>query len=208
MSQESSSLFWMRKLQSILGIIPVGIFLIVHYSINSFAEKGAEAYTNSIAFMRSLPYLDLLEIGGIFIPITLHAIFGFIIFLSGKMNVISYFNFGNISYTFQRVSGIFLFFFLIYHVWHLRFFHPETGSLTAQLVQQRITSTQPIAIFYLLGVIMAGYHLVNGLYNFTIKWGITSGPIFRGYWAWICFLLGIILSGWGIHIWWVVTRLG
>lgn len=209
LENDNSLLFWLKKLQSFLGIIPVGVFLCVHFSINSFAEKGAEAYTNSILFMRSLPLLFYLEAGGIFVPIILHALIGLIIIIAGKYNIIKFPHLANFSFSFQRITGLFLFLFIVYHVWHMKFSHPAHEMLTARIVYSKMSESIVVLIVYLIGVITAAYHLLNGLYNFAIKWGITYGPKARKYWAWICLALGLIFTGWGVHIWWMVfTKIG
>ncbi|MGD9200654.1 MAG: succinate dehydrogenase [Chitinispirillia bacterium] len=209
MDNDNSLLFWLKKLQSLIGIIPVGVFLFIHFSINSYAEKGAEAYTKSILFIRSLPLLFFLEVGGIFIPIILHALIGLLIIITVKFNMLKFPYWANFSFSFQRITGLFLFLFIGYHVWHMKFSHPADEMLTARIVYSKMSENIIITIFYLIGTIAAAYHLINGLYNFAVKWGITYGQKARKYWAWTCFILGLIFTGWGVHIWWMVfTKIG
>ena len=40
-----------RRLHSLLGVIPVGVFLMQHLVVNNFATKGAEAFNKAAAFI-------------------------------------------------------------------------------------------------------------------------------------------------------------
>ncbi|MBP1611412.1 MAG: succinate dehydrogenase subunit, partial [Acidobacteria bacterium] len=66
--------FTLRRLQSLTGVVPVGVFLLEHWFTNAFALGGAAAYNEKVEFLRSLPYLFLLEVFGIFLPIAFHAV--------------------------------------------------------------------------------------------------------------------------------------
>lgn len=52
---------FLRKLHSLAGIIPVGIFLTFHLSINYTATWGEEAYNQASGFMVNLPFKLFLE---------------------------------------------------------------------------------------------------------------------------------------------------
>ncbi|MBX6378670.1 MAG: succinate dehydrogenase, partial [Clostridia bacterium] len=56
-----TSNFFIRKLHSLLGVVPVGVFLVFHLVANSLANRGPESYNNMIAFLRSTPYLLWVE---------------------------------------------------------------------------------------------------------------------------------------------------
>ena len=48
--------YFNRRLHSLLGVIPVGLFLTQHLVVNHFATKGEEAFNNAAHFMESLPF--------------------------------------------------------------------------------------------------------------------------------------------------------
>ena len=60
--------FFNRRLHSLLGVIPVGLYLTVHLVVNHFATQGEEAFNKAADFMGSLPFLIFLEIFVIFLP--------------------------------------------------------------------------------------------------------------------------------------------
>lgn len=40
-----------RKWHSLMGVIPVGVFLTQHLIVNNFATRGAEAFNKAAGFM-------------------------------------------------------------------------------------------------------------------------------------------------------------
>ena len=70
---EGNSFIW-RKLHSLLGIIPIGAFLIEHLLSNFEALKGPLAYAEQVKFLNSLPLVRVLEWAFIFLPILYHGV--------------------------------------------------------------------------------------------------------------------------------------
>ncbi|MEH7080969.1 succinate dehydrogenase, partial [Bacillus velezensis] len=90
MSNKNGQEFFLRKLHSLLGVIPVGIFLMQHLVVNHFATNGAESFNKAAEFMANLPFRYLLEIFIILLPILYHAIYGLYIAFTGTSNVKNY----------------------------------------------------------------------------------------------------------------------
>ena len=72
---QGTSFLW-RKLHSLLGIIPIGAFLLEHLLSNFEALKGPLAYGEQVKFLNSLPLVRVLEWVFIFLPILYHALYG------------------------------------------------------------------------------------------------------------------------------------
>ena len=53
----NSRTFVLRRLHSLAGILPVGVFLIEHLYLNSYALKGPAAYNKVVGTMQGIPYL-------------------------------------------------------------------------------------------------------------------------------------------------------
>jgi len=49
--------FFIRKMHSLFGVIPIGLFLLEHLYTNSFATQGAASYNAKIEFLKSLSYV-------------------------------------------------------------------------------------------------------------------------------------------------------
>lgn len=195
---QGNSFFW-RRLHSLTGIVPVGLFLIEHFISNSEAINGAAAYNETVRFLTSLPFRIWLEFIGIFIPLAYHAVYGIYIWWRGEGNVSDYGWAGNWGYTLQRWTGIVVFAYVIYHLATLRFegldfmgrmaADPNTAFVT---VQKQLAS--PLAIvFYLAGIVCAAWHFGYGLFLFAAKWGIVTGTKARKRMQWIGVGVSVLL---------------
>lgn len=196
--------FIMKRLFSIAGLLPIGGFLIAHLYTNSQVVHGREAFNAHVAFIHAFPLLLLAEIFLIWLPILFHGAVGLYIYF-GKAekpagNVDRYRGVQNWQYLAQRISGVFLFVFIAYHVLWMRFIanpgkamEPEyqgKGGDYYQLIVEHL-SHPFIAFIYFLGVSMAAFHLANGMWNFCITWGITTTQRSQRYSAGAFALIGI-----------------
>jgi succinate dehydrogenase / fumarate reductase, cytochrome b subunit len=173
--------YFLHKLHSLTGIIPVGFYMIQHLTLNSFSIAGRDQFNAVIGFFGGMPIhlLLLLEVVAIWFPLAFHGIYGLFITSRAQQNYVGtkYRWSQNRMYTFQRVSGIFIFFFLIYHVTTTTGRTYLTGSREGIMFDAwhvALTSNFYILlVFYMLGVLASSYHLAYGVWNFCIRWGIT-----------------------------------
>jgi succinate dehydrogenase/fumarate reductase cytochrome b subunit (b558 family) len=121
MAIQYSWTFILRKLHQLTGVVPLGIFFFVHMFTNAKALNGEESFEKAVADIHAIPFLLLLEIFGIFIPLLFHSIYGVIISMEARPNVGPYPYARNWFYIVQRATGIFLFVFLTFHILNLRF---------------------------------------------------------------------------------------
>src|SRR5437868_6707428 len=82
--------FFLRRLHSLSGIIPVGAFLLEHFVSNAFATNGPWVYRDKVKFLTGLPFVLVLETVGIYIPLLYHSLYGFYIWFRGESNVSDY----------------------------------------------------------------------------------------------------------------------
>ncbi|MED3315439.1 succinate dehydrogenase cytochrome B558 [Bacillus sp. N5-665] len=164
-----------RKWHSLMGVIPVGVFLTQHLIVNNFATRGAEAFNKAAGFMELLPFRYALEIFIIFLPILYHAIYGLYIAFTAKNNAVSYGYFRNWMFVFQRISGIVTLIFISWHVWETRI-QALLGKEVNYDMMADILNNPAMFGFYLVGVVSTIFHFANGLWTFCISWGITVSP--------------------------------
>ncbi|HDR6388453.1 succinate dehydrogenase cytochrome B558 [Bacillus tropicus] len=164
-----------RKWHSLMGVIPVGVFLTQHLIVNNFATRGAEAFNKAAGFMELLPFRYALEIFIIFLPILYHAIYGLYIAFTAKNNAVSYSYFRNWMFVFQRISGIVTLIFISWHVWETRI-QAMLGKEVNYDMMADILNNPAMFAFYLVGVVSTIFHFANGLWTFCISWGITVSP--------------------------------
>jgi succinate dehydrogenase / fumarate reductase cytochrome b subunit len=193
--------FWLRRLHSLSGIVPVGAFLFEHILIsNSAAIGGPAAYARQVRFLAGLPLVPVLESFGIWLPILFHALYGFYIWYRGEVNVGEYSWTGNWMYTAQRWTGAIAFAYILWHTWTMRFtgidLHEYPGASFGK-VQSEVFQT-PMFLFYVVGLIAASWHFAYGIWLFCAKWGIVSGEKARKRFLAFCLVFFFALTGAGL----------
>ncbi len=167
--------FTNRRLHSLLGVIPVGVFLIQHLVVNHFATSGPDAFNAAAKFMENLPFRFVLETVIIFLPLLYHAIYGIYIAFTARNNVSNYSFFRNWMFLLQRISGIITLIFISWHVWETRIAAAFGAEVNFDMMAS-ILSSPFMLIFYVVGVISTIFHFANGLWSFAVSWGITITP--------------------------------
>ncbi|MFZ0732096.1 MAG: succinate dehydrogenase [Candidatus Sulfotelmatobacter sp.] len=193
--------FFLRRLHSLTGIIPVGAFLFEHILVsNATAISGPAAYARQVSFLANLPLVFFLELFGIWLPIAFHGLYGLYIWYRGEANTISYPWSGNWMYTMQRWTGIIAFAYIIWHTWTMRFTGVDLHAVPMASfgkVQAEIFHA-PLFVFYVVGLIAASWHFAYGIWLFAAKWGIVSGEVARKRFLTVCLAFFFLLAGVGL----------
>lgn len=202
-----SRTFVLRKLHQLSGIVPLGLFLLEHFYTNSKALSGAADFNNAVKDLQSIPYIIFVEIGGIFIPLIYHAVYGLVITAEARPNNLAYPYPRNWFYLVQRITGVILFFFITFHVLNFRFgmipglnrisvaTHPNQ-AFDIVAGEFRMVS---IFIVYLIGITATVWHLANGVWLFLVDWGITIGERAQRLTGYACIGFGIFLLLVGVN---------
>lgn len=186
-----------RKLHSLLGVVPLGGFLLEHLLTNYSAYKGGpEAYYEHVGWIHSLPLVLALEIFLIWLPLLYHGVYGLYVAYQARNNVTNYGYFRNWMFLLQRISGVITFVWVIWHIWGTRVQVAlgtvdqfEVGSLMHEIV------TNPLYYWiYAICIVIAVFHFTNGLWSFFVSWGITVGPRSQRVSTYITMGLFVVMS--------------
>ena len=187
--------------------MPLGIFVLEHFYTNSKALAGAAAFNEAVKDLQAIPYILLVEIGGIFIPLIYHAVYGLVISVEMRPNNLHYPYARNWFYTIQRLTGFILFFFILFHVLNFRFgmipglntvsvaHHPEQSFAIVGKEFRMV----PIFIVYMIGITATVWHFANGIWLFLVDWGITIGERAQRLTGYACIAFGLVLLAVGIN---------
>lgn len=190
--------FFYRRLHSLLGVIPVGLFLTQHLVVNHFATGGEESFNKAANFMGNLPFRYFLEIFIIFLPLLFHAIYGLYIAFTAKNNVNRYGYFRNWMFLLQRVTGVITLIFVTWHVWETRIAAQFGAEVNFQMMEN-ILSSPFMFWFYVIGIISTIFHFANGLWSFLVSWGITMSPRSQRISTYVTIIIFVLLSFVGIQ---------
>jgi len=193
-NNQASREFLFRRMHSLLGVIPVTLFLFIHLFTNASATNGEEAFNKAVEGLESIPFLPIVEFAFIFLPLLYHAVYGMYVAFTSGYNTGKYKWGRNVHFALQRSTGVFTFIFVIWHLWTTRFSgdHPSFDMVVG------IVTSGFGFWFMIIGTVAAAYHLANGLWGFFIHWGITIGPRAQRVSAYVMMVVFLALSGAGV----------
>ncbi len=176
--------FLLRKFHSLLGLLPVGLFLMFHLTVNFSATGGKATYNGMVASIHKMPesLLITLEIVVIMLPLLIHALYGLVIWWQSQNvlvgNAVKYGWAKNWLYVLQRITGGLTFIFIAVHLGTTRYItlmHPEKVHDLFTMMQARLADPWMFWL-YVVGIAASTFHLANGLRLMGITWGLTIGP--------------------------------
>jgi len=206
----SSHKAWVAKrIHSFVGIVPLGIYVILHLSRNLSALWGPEAFDTAVRATWQKPINYLWVVLLVYLPLIYHAAYGILLTLRAeRTSFFKYPNFENLRYVFQRLSALGLLGFLFAHIFLTRVqvsmgwlqsadVNPD-GQVTFAYFATHMTDLAKGTVFvYALGILAAAFHLGNGVSTFCISWGITTGKSAMKKANIVSLLFGILLLGLG-----------
>lgn len=224
--------FLLRRLHSLSGVVPIGVFLLFHLTTNGsvlwgmldgrkkiyapasgsvLSAQGIATFQHEVDFIHSTPFLLLVEVLGLWLPIAFHATLGVYYATTGKSNLSRYAYQDNWRYTLQRATGYIALVFILWHVATMRwgwtalipgnwFLHARqatiawngehAGSTMAWVMQgskEGMTVGGLITtVAYLLGTSASVFHFANGLWTAAITWGLTISEKSQKSWGRVC----------------------
>lgn len=191
--------FMLKRLHSLTGIVPIGLFLLEHFFTNSRALQGAAAFDQAAADLARIPYVTLVEALGIWLPIAFHLVLGVYIATTWQDNLGRHGYARNWHYVLQRISGIVLVFYILFHTWMTRFDSHYLNSASAYGYIKDQVANPAIFAFYAIGVVSACWHLGNGLFGFSIHWGLATGRTAQRWAARLAIGIFLVLSLVGLN---------
>ncbi|AJH78592.1 MULTISPECIES: succinate dehydrogenase cytochrome b558 subunit [Heyndrickxia] len=190
--------FYNRKLHSLLGVVPIGLFLVIHLTVNHYAVNGAAAFNKAAGFMENLPFLLFVEVVFIYLPLLFHAIYGLYISFTASSNVGTMGYFRNWMYLLQRISGVLVLIFLVFHIYETRIQMALGKELNFDLMANLLANRWMLA-WYIIGTVAAIFHFANGLWSFLVSWGITQSRRSQQISTYVMIVVFVLLSVVGVR---------
>jgi len=191
--------FWLRRLHSLTGVLPVGGFLVYHFWENATALQSNTKWDEMAVHARDIQLLFFVEFGLILLPLLYHAVHGLVIASYARANVAAYGYARNRLFMGQRITGIILVLYIVYHVMVLRFGAFASGAASYDIMAQHL-SNPLIFAFYTAGILSASFHLGKGLWSFLITWGLTVGKRSQRISQWVTTAISVAMSVLGMAI--------
>ena len=214
--------FVIRRVHSLLGIVPLGLYMTVHLATNASLLNGTATFQRAVLLIHSPgKLLPLIEWALIFAPLIFHAVIGVWIAKSGKLNSSQYQFRSNRRYSWQRWTGFIALVYLFFHILHLHgWFHiglwealirplgfgvfkPFNAASSLVDAMQEWSFVWPV--FYLIGVLACVYHFANGIWTSGITWGLWISPAAQARASKLCTGIGVVLAILGVSAWWAAV---
>jgi succinate dehydrogenase / fumarate reductase cytochrome b subunit len=187
--------FFLRRLHSLCGVLPIGVFLVVHLWTNLSAVRGRAPFRHAVGDLQSIPGLAVIEVVAILAPLAFHALYGLVIAAQARFNVGRYPYTRNWLFLLQRASGLVAFAFLVVHLGQFRA-AKALGTMRWEAFYDRLAlllGSPGMFALYLLGVTASVFHFANGLWTAGQTWGLASSDRARRATAVLCVLGGVAL---------------
>lgn len=180
--------------------------MLVHLWTNAKALQGQERFDGAVSEISHLPYLPIIEIGLILLPLLFHAVYGVKLALEGRPNVGAYPTSRNWMYTMQRVTGIVAFLFIGFHLteywlpkWRGQMQPEDFFPALCANMSSTVGGFPVTAVVYIIGVTACVLHFANGLWGFCFSWGITVSRRSQRMAATVFWLVAVALLAFGIN---------
>ena len=212
--------FAIRRLHSVMGLIPVAAFLFVHFVTNISIWDGPAQFQQRVDQIHGIGPVTLLFVEWLFIflPILFHGLIGLVIVARGKRNLLGYPYRENFRYSLERWTGVVVFVFIIWHVFHTRGWFTSPWWLShvtrplgggtfdfqhaAATASASIQGSLVVALAYLVGISASVYHLANGVWTAGITWGVWTSENAQSRANFLALAVGLALAtmGWAALI--------
>ncbi|MBF0104627.1 MAG: hypothetical protein HQM16_04795 [Deltaproteobacteria bacterium] len=168
--------FFLRRLYSLTGVVSLYLLVKLHFIYAAvilfgpadFVQQGTRG-----TFAWSL--VGLLELVLITVPLLVHFLYGFSLAHRTCINVFSYGYGGNLRFVLQKICGIVVFVFLLYHLFKSgQALWDDEGVYSYFRGLAGVRTTMPFLIGYAIAILCGCYYFVNGLWGFLIDWGVTA----------------------------------
>ena len=176
----SARYFYLRRLHSLSGVAPLGLFLLDHFFTNAYSWTP-RAFNEHVKALNEIPGVQAIEWSVIIAPILFHGGLGIWMASRADWNQRTYSNYRNVMYALQRLTGIVVFLFILFHLAQFRIgqeaaFKRTTlpavsvpGQAGAEgydpygTIQRGLAVHWTIVPLYVLGILASSFHFANGI---------------------------------------------
>jgi succinate dehydrogenase / fumarate reductase cytochrome b subunit len=172
----------LRQIHSLTGVIPLGVFLVLHLWTNARAISSQLSFYETKRAIARSPGFALVETLFIWAPLLFHVLYGLHLTFSKNKNDGTPSSLGPGARTVLRVTGILVLGFLAWHIVDLRVprFRGTLGieglydALAARLSDAGAVGVPWFALVYIVAIGATTLHLSIGAWNFCAVYVVVS----------------------------------
>lgn len=199
-----------KQILSLFGLVPLALYVVLHLWTNMKSLESPEVFDAALFANHNSPFFLFLEVFGLGVPLLAHTWLGLFEIARARPNNAAYPLFNNLKFLLQRISAVGVLLFLGAHVVKARLqpaiacINPprcaETWAGMHEAFHEPLTLT-----VYVLGLLGISYHLANGLYTASMRWGVVVSDAGRRralMLSAVCFVVLLVMSFsslWGFY---------
>lgn len=171
----------LRRMHSVAGVVPLGVFLVVHVLVQATALSGPLRYGRVVSGLARLPGAGAVELVFVGLPLALHALYGLARSFRRPKDAEAWGYRRPGLDLLMRITSLVLFVFVIAHVWTLRLGRALHGGAVDALhtrLTMQLSSTWGgvpwIALAFVVALAAASFHLAYGGYAVLLASGRTT----------------------------------
>lgn len=190
--------FWLCRLHAVAGVVFAMAFVLYFLLPFSAALGGPQAFDGSMAEAAHASGMAVAVF--VLLPLIYHAAFGVMLVHGCQINAFRYGTYRNWMYALERVAGLLLIPFVIYHLFKMELpFALSSSPLSFDAMHALLAPTWRKAL-YLGGMCAAAFYIGNGLAMQATTWGFAASEKARGAAVIAGWVLTIVLAVWGAKI--------
>jgi succinate dehydrogenase / fumarate reductase cytochrome b subunit len=199
-TSQSFSYLWLCRLHSVTGVIFALAFIFCFLLPYSSVFGGASAFNGSMAARFAAPMLGLALVFFVLLPLIYHAAFGLMIVHGCQINSFKYNYYRNWMYALQRVAGLLLIPFVVYHIYRTELATAIGARPLNFDAMHAILAPAWATWLYIVGIACAAFYIGNGIAMQSATWGFAAARRARSAAIIFGWILTIVLAAWGIRI--------
>ena len=192
----------LARINTFCAVAPLGAFVALHTALNARMVYGRRAFNAAYGAVQDLPWLPVVEVALVALPLAFHAVYGLAQTLRGGgpsprrdpslrtwLTVL------------QRSTGVLALLFVAVHVWQYRAQRALRGAPWVELYQRLgVDLNAPVRYgVYAAGVSAVTFHLAYGVHLALGRSRLLRSPAAARRSAWACGLVGVALWALGIN---------
>ncbi|MGA7123878.1 MAG: hypothetical protein WBY94_27495 [Polyangiaceae bacterium] len=188
-----------RRLLSLTGVFPLGLFLLLHLAINARALRAQTAFAIAVNAIHGLPAIVALEWLLVLAPLLLHATIG-VWLVATRRALADQSPYSPPLGILVRATGVAALVFLAMHLRELRFGAPGArlgGAELATVLEADLSSLSHGVPWrgaaYLVGTACVTFHFAVGLWGFAVSTRLRDDERARKWAGWGAAALGLTI---------------
>ena len=184
--------FLNKRLMSLLGIVPLGTYVVLHLWTNLSSLDGPQAYDQALARAATTPPSSSWSCCSVWRSSSTPS-WASASSWTGAPGPMSARSFGGLKFLLQRLAGLGVGLFIGAHVIRARILRRSApGHETWHGMHEALSEPVTLAV-YVLGMLGISYHLANGLWTACITWGLTVTPQSQRRARWLSAVVLVVL---------------